>query len=157
MTKELNTTEGQEGNHGTFEPTFPQQTPLVAPLFETHSGPYCDVIQAYPLADSTKSYSQHKLSLKKENHVILGPMLADISNHQITKQDSLGSGSKWSRVLRSAPGSKEALLVHARQKRAFVRDSDQVEAPSKKYIVSQDDKENSNILAAAGSQPCHRL
>ena len=30
-------------------------------------------------------------------------------------------------------------------------DSNQVEAPNKKYIVSQDDKENSDILAAVGS------
>ena len=67
------------------------------------------------------------------------------------------SGPKWSQVLHSSPSSKEALLVHARQKRAFVGDSDQIEAPNKNYIVSQDDKENSNILVAAGSQPRHRL
>ena len=57
VTKELNTSEGQEGKHGNFEQTFPQQTPLVAPLFETPSGPYLDVIQANPLADSTESFS----------------------------------------------------------------------------------------------------
>jgi len=157
VTKKLNTTEGQEGKHETFEPTFPQQTPLVAPLFESPSGPYLDVIQANPLANSTKSYSQHELFLKQENHMTHGPMLANISNHQITKQGSLGSRPKWSRVLRPSPGSKEALLVHAGQKRVFVRDSDQVEAPNKKYIVSQDDKENSDVLVAAGSQPCYRL
>ena len=38
-----------------------------------------------------------------------------------------------------------------------MRDSDQVEAPNKKYIVSQDDKENSEFLAAAGSQSRHGL
>ena len=95
--------------------------------------------------------------MKQENHVTHGPMLADISNHQLIKQGSFVSGPKWSRVLRSSLGSKEALLVHVGQKRAFVGDSDQVEAPNKKYIVSQDDKENSDILVAAGSQPCHRL
>ena len=57
MTKELNTSEGQEGKHGNFEQTFPQQTPLVAPLFETPSGPCLDVIQANPLADSTEFFS----------------------------------------------------------------------------------------------------
>ena len=67
------------------------------------------------------------------------------------------SRPKWSRVLRSSLGSKEALLVHVGQKIAFVGDSNQVEAPNKKYIVSQDDKENSDILVAAGSQPCHGL
>ena len=36
-------------------------------------------------------------------------------------------------------------------------DSDQIEAPNKKYIVSQDDKENSDILVATGSQPRHGL
>ena len=57
VTKELNTSEGQEGKHGNFEQTFPQQTPLVAPLFETPSGPCLDVIQANPLADSTEFFS----------------------------------------------------------------------------------------------------
>ena len=84
-------------------------------------------------------------------------MLADISNHQITKQGSLGSGPKWFWVLCSSPGNKEALLIHVGQKRAFVRDFDQVEAPNKKYIVSQDDKEKFDILAATGSQSRHGL
>ena len=65
MTKELNTSEGQERKHGNFEQTFPQRTPLVAPLFETPSGLYLDVIQANPLADSTKSFSQHEPFLKQ--------------------------------------------------------------------------------------------
>ena len=38
-----------------------------------------------------------------------------------------------------------------------MRDSEQVEAPNKKYIVSQDDKEKFDILAAAGSQSRHGL
>ena len=70
-----------------------------------------------------------------------GPQLVDISNHQLTRQASLALGPKWSHVLRSSPGNKEALLVHAGQKRAFVVDSDKLEVPNKKYLVSQDDKE----------------
>ena len=85
------------------------------------------------------------------------PKLADISNHQPTRQDSFASAPKWSRILRSSSGSKEALLVHAGQKRAFVVDFDQVEVRNKKYIVSQDEKENYEILAAAGPQPCQGL
>ena len=73
------------------------------------------------------------------------------SNHPATRQGSFASGTKWSRILCSSPGKKDAMLLHAGKKRTFEVDSDQVEAPNKKYIVSQDDKENSEILVAAGS------
>ena len=85
------------------------------------------------------------------------PQLVDISNNQLTRQASLASGPKWSHVLHSSPGSKEALLAHAGQKKAFVVDSDQLEVLNKKYLVSQDYKENSEILAVAGSQPYQGL
>ena len=87
----------------------------------------------------------------------MAPELADISNHQPTRQDSFALAPKWSRILRSSSGSKEALLEHAGQKRAFVVDSDQVEVPNKKYIVSQDEKENYEILVTSGYQPCQGL
>ena len=86
-----------------------------------------------------------------------GPKLADISNHQPIRQDSFASAPKWSRILQSSSGSKEVLLVHVGQKRAFVVDSDQVEVPNKKYIVSQDEKENYEILVTFGYQPCQGL
>ena len=87
----------------------------------------------------------------------LGPHLTDISNNQHTKHVLHASGPKWSRVLRSSSGNKEALLSHAGQKRGFVVDSDQLELPNKKFWVSQDDKENSDDMAVAGSQPCQGL
>lgn len=83
-----------------------------------------------------------------------GPQLSDISNQQHTKHVSHVLGPKWSRVLRSSSGNKEALLSHAGQKRDLVIDSDQLELPNKKFRVSQDDKENFENLAEAGFQPC---
>ena len=72
-----------------------------------------------------------------------GPQLSDISNNQHTKHISHASGPKWSCVLCSSHGSKEALLSLAGQKRGFGVDSVQLELPNKKFQVFQDDKENS--------------
>ena len=107
--------------------------------------------------DSTKSSAQHEHFLKQNIHVTHYPMLADISNHQSTRQGSSASGSKRSRVLHSFPSSKEVVLAHAGQKRSLDVSSVLVETPNKKYIISQDDKENSEILAVARSQPCQGL
>ena len=84
-------------------------------------------------------------------HVSLGPQLSDISNNQHSKHITHASGPKWSRVLRSSHGSKEALLSLAGQKRGFGVDSVQLELSNKKFQVFQDDKENSVDMAEAGS------
>ena len=66
-------------------------------------------------------------------HVTLGPQLFDISNNQHTKHISHASGPKWSHVLRSSHGNKEAFLSHAGQKRGFGVDSIQLELLNKKF------------------------
>lgn len=82
-----------------------------------------------------------------------GPQLVDISNHQPPRHATFVSRPKWSRVPRTSPSSKEALFSYTGQKRDFVVDSNQLVLPNKKFLVSQDDKENSKILAEAGSLP----
>ena len=157
VAKDLYAFEGHVGTNEILKHRFPQQATLDAPSFEISSGPYIEGVKASLLTDSTKSSSQHKHFLKQNNHMTHGPMLADISNHQSTRQGSSASGSKWSLVLHYSPGSKEVALAHAGQKRAFEVASDQIEAPNKKYIVSQDDNENSKFLTTARSQPCQGL
>ena len=136
VAKDVNTFEGRVGTYEILEHRFPQQATLDAPSFEISSGPYIEGIKANLSIDSTKSSAQHEHFLKKNIHVTHCPMLVDISNHQSTRQGFSASGSKWSRVLRSSPGSKEVVLAHAGQKRALDVGSVRVETPNKKYIIS---------------------
>lgn len=121
------------------------------------NGPSLDAKRANPLVGSSELGQNQDNSLNLKSHVTHGPQLIDISNHQVTKHASLTLGPKWTRVLRSSPGNNEVLLAHVGQKRGFVVDSDQLELPKKKFRVFQDDKENSVVMAEAGSQPCQGL
>lgn len=155
MAKDFNIFEGHMGIHEKLVHSVSQKTLLDA--FMTPSEPFLEEFMANNTVVLPNSYSQHVHLLTPKNQVTPSLKLADISNHPATRQGSFASGTKWSRILCSSPGKKDAMLLHAGKKRTFEVDSDQVEAPNKKYIVSQDDKENSKILAATGSQPCQGL
>ena len=119
--------------------------------------PSLDAKMANPLVGSSKLGQNQDNLLNLNSHVTYGPQLTNISNHQVIKHASHTLGPKWTRVLHSSPGNKEALLSHVGQKKGSVVDSDQLELPKKKFRVSQDDKENSIVMAKAGSQPCQGL
>ena len=122
-----------------------------------HNGPWVDPIRAKPSLGPISLDHHQDQSLKSSPYMTVSPHLNDISNLQHTKHAPLASGPKWTRVLRSSSGSKEALFTHAGQKRGVVVVSDQLELPNKKSRVFQDDKENSDFMAVAGSQHCQGL
>ena len=121
------------------------------------NGHSLDAKRVNPLVGSFELGQQQDPLLNLKSLVTHGPQFTDILNHQVIKHASYTLGPKWTRVLRSSPGNKEALLSHVGQKRGSVVDSDQLELPKKKFRVSQDDKENSVFMAEAGSQPCQGL
>ena len=96
------------------------------------SGPSLDAKRANPLVGSFELGQNQVNLLILNSHVTHGPQLTDISNHQIIKHASHTLGPKWTRVLRSSPGNKKALLSHVGQKKGSVLDSDQLELPKKK-------------------------
>ena len=115
-------------------------------------GPSLDAKRANPLVGSSELGQNQDNLLNLNSHVTHSPQLTDIQNHHnISKHASYTLGLKWTRVLRSSPGNKKALLSHVGQKRGSVVDSDQLELPKKKIRVSQDDKEISVFMAEAGS------
>ena len=96
-------------------------------------------------------------SMHTTSHVPPGPQSPNTSYNENSKHVVLNSGPKWSRVLHSSHGSKEALLSPAGKKRVFGEDSVQIELPNKKLRVFQDENDNSVDMAEAGSQPCQGL
>ena len=121
------------------------------------NGPSFVSTRAVPTLDYTKLGHTLDKSMLITPHVSLGPQLPETSNNKHSKHVTLASSPKWSRVLCSSHGSKEALLFLADKKRGFGVDSVQLELPNKKFRVFQDDKENSVDMAEAGSQPCQGL
>lgn len=117
---------------GNFEYVKHKNPEQVSFPVKKSSGPSLGVARANSTASSPESCSRQDQSLILKTHVAHGPQLVDISNSQQTRHASLALGPKWSHVLRSSPGSKEALLSHARQKIGFVVDSNQLELPNKK-------------------------
>ena len=94
-------------------------------------------------------FSSHNL----ESTSVISP-LRDISNSQTAhKQGAHLPGPKWTRVARTAPRVSEVLDVHARDKRILHSAINQCGLQKKSKSVSQDDKENNQLLAAAGLQP----
>lgn len=154
MTKVIDKIEGFMGNCEYIGQKYPE---ILAFPLKRPNGPSLGTKQANHTGGSSTLGQQQDQPLILNSHVTHGPQLTDISNQQHTKHDSYALGSKWSRILHSSSGSKEALLSHAGQKRGFVVDFNQLELPNKKFRVSQDDKENARNMAEAGSQPCQEL
>lgn len=59
--------------------------------------------------------------------------------------------TKWTRLPRIESGKQEKLNISAGSKRSSELGSNHLELPKKKKLVSKDGKENSALLAAAGS------
>ena len=94
-------------------------------------------------------FSSHNL----ESTSVISP-LRDISNSQTAhKQGSHLSRPKWTRVARTAPRVYEVLNVHAGEKRILHLAINHRGLQKKSKSVSQDDKENNQLLAATGLQP----
>lgn len=85
--------------------------------------------------------------------------LNDISNiYEPTLQNSQPQTSKWKRVAHTDACRGDNLEILTGHKWFSKFDSNCSKLPKKKKIlVSQDDKENSMVLAEAGSQPCQEL
>ena len=115
------------------------------------NGPSFVSTWAAPSPDFTELGHTLDKSVLVTPHVSLGPQSSDTSNNKHSKHVAPASGPKWSRVLRSSHGSKEALLFLADKKRGFGVDSVQLELPNKKFRVFQDENENSVDMAEAGS------
>ena len=130
---------------------------LISGPSKGQNGPWVDPIRAKSSLGPISLDLLQDQPLESSSHMTVGPHLNDISNIQHTKHVPHASGPKWTRVLRSSSGSKEALFTHAGQKRGVVVVSDQLELPNKKIRVFQDDKENSDFMAVAGSQHCQEL
>ena len=88
------------------------------------NSPSLDAKMANPLVGSSKLGQNQDNLLNLNSHVTYSPQLTDISNHQVIKHASHTLGPKWTRVLHSSPGNKEALLSHVGQKRGSVVDPD---------------------------------
>ena len=95
---------------------------LSSPSFSSNGPSYVST-RADPALDPSVFGHVLEHSVLVTPQVSLGPQLADISNIQHTKHVSHASGPKWSRVLCSSHGNKEALLPLAGQKRGFRVDS----------------------------------
>ena len=115
------------------------------------NGPSFVSTRAAPTPDFTELGHTLDKSVLVTPHVSLGPQPPNTSNNKHSKHVALASGPKWSRVLRSSYGSKEALLSLAGKKRVIGVDSVQLELPNKKFRVFQDENENSVDMAEAGS------
>ena len=102
-----------------------------------------------PILPANGLFSSHNL----ESMPVISP-LRDISNSQAThKQGTHLTGPKWTRVARTAPGVSEVLDVHAGDKRILHSAINHRGLQKKSKSVSQDDKENNQLLATAGLQP----
>ena len=110
--------------------TFPGS--LSGPSFSSNGPSYVST-WADPALDSTEMGHVLDQSMLVTPQVSLGPQLSDISNNQHPEHVSHDSDPKWSRVLCSSHGSKEALLSLAGQKRGFGVDSIQLELLNKKF------------------------
>ena len=101
-----------------------------------------------PILPANGIFSSHNL----ESTSVISP-LRDISNSQTAhKQGAHLPGPKWTRVARTAPRVSEVLDVHARDKRILHSAINHCGLQKKSKSVSQDDKENNQLLAAAGLQ-----
>ena len=99
-----------------------------------------------PILPVNGLFSSHTL----ESTSIISP-LRDISNSQVThKQGTHLPGPKWTRVARTAPGVSEVLDVHVGDKRILHSTINHRGLQKKSKSISQDDKENNLLLAAAG-------
>ena len=110
--------------------TFPGS--LSGPSFSSNGPSYVST-QANPALDSTEMGHVLDQSVLVTPQVSLGPQLSDIPNNQHPKNVSHASSPKWSRVLCSSHGSKEAFLSLAGQKRGFGVDSVKLELLNKKF------------------------
>ena len=87
------------------------------------NGPSFVSTRAVPTLDYTKLGHTLDKSMLITPHVSLGPQLPETSNNKHSKHVTLASSPKWSRVLCSSHGSKEALLFLVDKKRGFGVDS----------------------------------
>ena len=83
------------------------------------NGPSFVSTRAAPSPDFTELGHTLDKSVLVTPHVSLGPQSSDTSNNKHSKHVAPASGPKWSRVLRSSHGSKEALLSLAGKKRVL--------------------------------------
>nr|POE45512.1 hypothetical protein CFP56_26706 [Quercus suber] len=101
-----------EGYKGICECVDKMNPEIISSPSKKPNGPSLDAKRANLFAGSSELGQQQVHLRSFKSHVTHDPQLTDISNHQNIKHASHALGQKWSRVLRSSPGSKEALLPH---------------------------------------------